>query len=249
MPHETARVRHELIRRHLTVKRVETITPHMLRVYLGGSDLTGFRSLAPDDHVKIFLPGDGEIVERRDYTPRRYDADANELALDFALHEAGPATAWALAAKPGDILQIGGPRGSRVVKPDFDWWLLIGDETALPAIGRRLEELPAGVAVTTIVAVTGPAEEQRFTTATNHAPVWVHRPASQADDPAPVLAALAAFVPPAGDGYVWIAAEASVARAARAWTTEVGHPAEWLHASGYWKKGEADAHDTIEAPR
>ena len=88
-----------------------------------------------------------EGVERspgRDYTPRRYDAGRNELVIDFALHDAGPATDWAAQAEPGQQLAVGGPRGSFVVPDDFDWYLFIGDETALPAIGRRLEELRAG---------------------------------------------------------------------------------------------------------
>jgi NADPH-dependent ferric siderophore reductase len=104
------------------------------------------------------------------------------------VHDAGPATRWALRAKPGDSIEIGGPRGSVVVPTDFDWWLLIGDETALPAIGRRLEELPAGCSVTSIVAVAGAQEEQRFATRADHRAIWVHRSPNRADDPVPVLA-------------------------------------------------------------
>ena len=70
----------------------------------------------------------------RDYTPRRHDAEAGTLEIDFALHEAGPATQWAEQAKVGDLLGVGGPRGSFIVPTDFDWHLLIGDDTALPAI-------------------------------------------------------------------------------------------------------------------
>ena len=244
MPHEIVRVRHELRRRRLTVQRVERVTPGMLRVHLGGPELAGFTSLSSDDHVKLFVPG--SEGERRDYTPRSYDPEAGELALDVALHEAGPATRWALEAKPGDVIEVGGPRGSMVVPQDFDWWLLVGDETALPAIGRRLEELPPGVPVTTIVAVAGPGEEQRFGTASAHRAVWVHRPLARADDPAPVLDALAELVLPPGDGFVWVAAEAGVARAVRDHVEALGHPSEWLKASGYWKKGVADAHEKIE---
>ena len=249
--HAITRVRHELRRRTLAVRRVERVTPGMLRLHLAGADLQGFTSLGPDDHVKLFLPGEDGAIERRDYTPRRYDPEAGELAIDFALHgpgahPAGPATRWALNAKPGYTLEIGGPRGSLVVANDFDWWLLIGDETALPAIGRRLEELPAGTRVTTIVAVADPSDEQRFATVADHRPIWIHRPASAADDPAPVLAALDALPWPSGDGYVWIAAEAGVARAVRSRVQAAGHPAAWLRASGYWKRGVADAHETIE---
>ncbi len=84
------RVRHYLKRRLLTVAHVENITPGMLRIIFGGDDLSDFVSMAPDDHIKIFVPATDGTEERRDYTPRRYDAAARTLAIDFAIHEAGP---------------------------------------------------------------------------------------------------------------------------------------------------------------
>jgi NADPH-dependent ferric siderophore reductase len=214
----------------------------MLRLILAGDELAGFTSLSADDHIKVFAPGEDGAVERRDYTPRRYDAATNELAIDFALHDAGPVTAWARGVKPGDSAEIGGPRGSLVVPQDFDWWLLIGDETALPAIGRRIEELPMGTPVTSVVSVTGPEEEQQFATRANHRAVWAHRPAAQANDPTPLLKALENYTRPAGEGFIWVAAEGGVARALRKHIVEVWrHPTPWLKASGYWAAGKADA--------
>lgn len=248
MPSDIQRVRHDLRRRTLTVSRTERVTPGMLRVWLAGEELAGFTSLGADDHIKLFVPGTDAQPERRDYTPRRFDAVAGELAVDFAMHEAGPATDWARRARPGDIAEIGGPRGSLVLPTDFDWFLLIGDETALPAIGRRIEELPTGAAVTSLAAVAGPGEEQAFATAARHHPVWVHRPLDRADDPAPLLDALRMTELPQGDGFVWIAAEANVARILRRHVLEtMKHPARWLKASGYWVKGQADAHEKMEA--
>lgn len=89
----------------------------------------------------------------RDYTPRHFDAARRELTLDFILHDAGPATAWAQQVKIGDQLGIGGPRGSQVVADVFDWYLLLGDETAMPAIGRRLEELSDDVRAIVLIEV------------------------------------------------------------------------------------------------
>lgn len=245
--HAIQRIRREPQRRVLEVRRMEAVTPLMRRVVLGGPALAGFDSPAPDDHIKLFLPTPGGM-ERRDYTPRAHDGAAGELAVDFALHEAGPATTWALSARPGDTLEIAGPRGSLLVPNDFDWWLLLGDETALPAIGRRVEALPHGTQVTTLATVTGPAEEQRWTTPANLVARWAHRPAARADDPAPLLHALEGFVPPPGDGFVWVAAEATVARALRAHVRDrMAHPPEWTKASGYWIKGVADGHDKLES--
>ncbi|MCB8839449.1 siderophore-interacting protein [Aurantimonas sp. VKM B-3413] len=243
----TRRVRHELRRRQLSVVSTERLSPAMLRIVLGGEELRGFTSLGADDHVKIFLPGeDGAEAERRDYTPRHYDARRNELTLDFAVHEAGPATAWALSAKVGDALTIGGPRGSLVIEESVRRFLLIGDETALPAIGRRIEEAGPGVSIVSLVAVPEPADKQNFETAADLHAHWVHRPLERADDPEALLAALRTIeIEP--DCFVWIAAEASVVRALRSVLLEErAHPKTWFKASGYWVRGKADTTEKFE---
>ncbi|RWX78566.1 siderophore-interacting protein [Neorhizobium lilium] len=239
------RIRHDLKRRELTVTDVVQVTPNMRRLTLAGNDLGDFVSASPDDHIKIFLPAsDGELAAR-DYTPRRYDTKARQFVLDFALHDAGPATVWASQAKSGDTLLIGGPRGSAVIT-GVRRWLLVGDETALPAIGRRIEEAHQDEDVTVVAVVTGAAEEQSFDGMCRLRTTWVHRPLARAADASPVLAALAA-VNIEGETFAWIAAEASVARAVRAYLTEKrNHPLTWLKASGYWLQGQADAHEKIE---
>lgn len=161
MQHQVLRVRHELKRRRLIVRENGRVTPAMIRVVLAGPDLADdFVSAGFDDHVKLFLLGGAEPT-RRDYTPRAFDAATGTLTLDFVVHDAGSATQWALAARPGDMLELGGPRGSVVVPDDFNWWLLVGDETALPAIGRCVEEAAPGARITTLAAVTDAAEEPR----------------------------------------------------------------------------------------
>ena len=245
--HEIVRVRRDTSRRTVTVTHVEALTPHMRRVSFASPDLTDFGSDSPDDHIKLFLPvsaGEGELC-MRDYTPRAFDAQAGTLTIDFALHEAGPATAWALAAKAGDRLDIGGPRGSMIVTDDFDWYLLIGDETALPAIGRRVESLRPAVPVTTLVVVDSDAERQDFDTRSAWNPIWVSRDGGPRDDAVLLLRALSDLTLPPGDGYVWIAAEAQVARALRTHILGLGHPKAWLKAAGYWSRGEANAHEAI----
>ncbi|MGY5802494.1 siderophore-interacting protein [Rhizobium sp. LEGMi12c] len=240
------RVRHELKRRSLTVTAIERITPGMLRIRLAGEDLGDFVSLAPDDHIKVLVPGAGQEMDRRDYTPRQYDADARTLVIDFAVHEAGPATQWALDASVGDGLEIGGPRGSAVVSADIENWLLIGDETALPAIGRRIEEARAGVRVTAIAAVVGAAEHQTFQTDAQLDMRWAYRPLSEATDPSALMKILQSVDLQPGT-FVWIAAEASVTRALRSYLVEErGYPLSWIKASGYWVKGKADTAEKFD---
>jgi NADPH-dependent ferric siderophore reductase len=239
--HQVTRLRHETRRRVITLASVERLTPHMLRLVFASPELRDFASAAPDDHVKLFF---GQ--EMRDYTPRRFDIEAGTLAIDFALHEAGPATRWAMQAKIGDSLEIGGPRGSAIVPDDFDWYLLIGDETALPAIGRRVEELRPGVSVTSFVLVPEADDAQHFSTAASWSGHWIARGAST-DDAALLLAAMKGFALPSGEGFVWIAAEAQAARALRRHVVEtLGHPRGWVKAAGYWLRGVADAHEKIE---
>ncbi len=244
--HAIARVRREPKRRRLTVASVSALTPSMRRIAFVSPDLSDFASLAPDDHIKLFVadPAAPNGAAMRDYTPRAFDAAQGKLTIDFALHEAGPATAWALAAKPGDTLDIGGPRGSMVVADDFDWYLLVGDETAPPAIGRRLEQLRAGVPVTTIVLVDDASEIQSFDVRADWRPVWVTRSGGRLDDAALLSEAVRAWSAPDGDGYVWIAAEAKAARALKTLMLEERrHPARWLKAAGYWVKGKSGETD------
>src|SRR5690606_25274289 len=109
------------------------------------------------------------------YTPRYWNVDEGWIEIDFVLHGDGPASGWAAKAEIGSKLVIGGPRGSMVVPAAFDWYLLAGDETALPALGRRIEELPEGARILAIIEVDNPAEEQRFATRANLDLRYLHR--------------------------------------------------------------------------
>lgn len=236
-PRQVQRVRHELKRRDLQVLRVETLSPGMRRVVLGGEDLADFTSASFDDHVKVFFPADGGTAAR-DYTPRRHDRAARTLVLDFALHGDGPAADWARQAQPGQRLLVGGPRGSFVVPLDFDWYLLAGDETALPAVARRLEELPAGSRAIVRLQVAA-SDRLPLASAAQLDLQW-------ADDEAGLLAALRALALPAGHGYAWCAAEARVAAEARRILVEdKGHDRRAIRAAAYWKRGAAAHHENL----
>lgn len=261
---EVVRVRHPLKFRLLRVARVAPVSPALVRVTLTG-DLSDFVSASFDDHVKVFFPADGvdqpamptlgpegpvfpEGVARpdaRDYTPRRYDPEANELDLEFALHEAGPATAWAAQAQPGQHLGVGGPRGSMVIPKEFDWHLLVGDETALPAIARRLAELPANARVAVVVEVANRAARIELPTEADLYATWVYRDESEAGQPL-VDAVSQVWLPP-GEGYVWAAGEASAIRAVRAHLcNERGVDKKRVRASAYWRRGAQAAHENID---
>ena len=246
--HQITRVRRDVRRRRVAVASVQRLTPRMQRIVFTSPDPHDFASDAPDDHVKLFFPAaDGVEACMRDYTPRMFDTAQGSLTIDFALHEAGPATAWALAAKVGDTLDIGGPRGSTVVPDDFDWYLLIGDETALPAIGRRVEELRPGAPVTTVAVVEDKQERQAFQAEAQLKSYWIARDGQPLDDASLLRFALDEYVLPPGDGFVWIAAEAHTARALRSYMMDTrGHPKSWIKASGYWSKGAQAVHEKFD---
>jgi NADPH-dependent ferric siderophore reductase len=244
------RVRHEPRRRQLEVKRVETISAHMIRVALGG-DLDGFTSLGFDDHIKLFFPDGPPAADgtpptaSRDYTPRRYDPAANTLDIEFVLHDAGPATRWAEQVKPGQQLQIGGPRGSFIIPTNFDWHLLIGDDTALPAIGRRLAELPAGTRAVVLAEVDGPADQLSFESAADVTVSWAHRNGAEAGSTTVLADTLRTLRLPTGDYYAWVACESLTAKALRAQLiAEHGANPKWMRAAGYWRRGAVAVHDT-----
>ena len=244
------RVRHEPRRRELEVSQVERIAAHMIRVTLGG-DLEGFTSLGFDDHIKLFFPAgpagaDGEPpMASRDYTPRRYDPTANTLEIEFVLHDAGPATRWAEQARPGQPLQIGGPRGSFIIPTNFDWHLLIGDDTALPAIARRLAELPAGTRAVVLVEVDGPEDRLSFASDANVTVTWAYRKGAEAGTTDVLARTLATLTLPTGDYYAWVACESLTAKALRArLIADHGANPKWMRAAGYWRRGAVAVHDT-----
>jgi NADPH-dependent ferric siderophore reductase len=247
------RVSHEIKRRKLEVLRVTDVTPKMRRVTLHGPDLTGFISLGTDDHVKLifattpeeqaalenFVPGapsDGPKPVMRDYTPRRYDPASGELDIDFVLHGEGPAATWAEHAEPGQFLHIAGPRGSMIVPDIFDSYLLIGDETALPAIARRLEELPANRSALVVVEVADQGEQQVFDSQAQVDVIWIVRGEQN------LLDVTRRLEMPEGKLYAWVATESGLSRKLRrVLLDEFGLEEEFVKAAGYWRVDGGDA--------
>jgi NADPH-dependent ferric siderophore reductase len=241
------RVTHEIKRRRLDVLRVVDITPRMRRITLGGPELAGFVSLGSDDHIKLMFPqnaaeqaalqsptfsikGDGPQPAMRDYTPRRFDLSLGELDIDFVLHGDGPASTWAEQAQVGQHLYIGGPRGSMIVPDIFDSYLLIGDETALPAIARRLEELPAGRKVLAVIEIADAAEQQALHSAAELEVIWVLR--GQVD----LLDTVRTLTLPSGALYTFVAMETKLSRQVRRVVLDTHKVDEaFLKAVGYWR--------------
>lgn len=258
------RVRHDLRFRTLTVASVADLTPALRRIVLTGEDLDGFVSLGFDDHAKIFPVANGETPAlpvlgpdgpvwpeprplARDYTPRAHDAAARTLTLDFVTGHGGPATEWAMEAQVGSILGVGGPRGSFIIPTDFSDHVLVGDETALPAIARRLQELPAGVRAWAVIEVEDESGRLPLESAADLSLTWAERRGRPRGGIETLDAAVEAALDAVDrtDAHVWIAAESAVAKALRTKLLAMGFDAGAMKAAGYWRLGGPGAHEVI----
>lgn len=234
------RVRHEIKRRELVLARVHAIGPNFRRLTFTGDDLADFVSASFDDHLKVLLDAGGPEPLRRDFTPRRFDAAARELDIEFAVQHSGPAAQWAAQAQVGQALTVAGPRGSFIVPTDFAWHLLVGDESALPAIHRRLEELPAGTRALVVVQLKDPGDRRALGSA---AALDLHWTA----DAAQTQATVRALALPPGEGYAWAAGEASeMAALRRVLVEEKGIDRHAMRVAAYWKRGAAAHHESLE---
>ena len=248
------RVRNDLRFRELNVLRTERVSAGFQRIVLGGEALEGFSSRGFDDHTKVFFPapgttfvppvvtdegidwGDGVRPQARDYTPL-YDDEKHELALDFYIHDGGVASTWAMNAREGDKLTIGGPRGSLVVPEDYAYQVYVCDESGMPALRRRLESLSRLAVrpnVTALVSVQDAAYQDYLAHLDGFTIEWFIGHDAQA-----VNERLSRLTVPADDYYVWITGEGKVVKNLSArFETEAFDP-QRVRAAAYWHQHKA----------
>lgn len=238
------------------VRRVEQLSPTMLRVVLGDGELDGFEpSPATDAYINArFVPQDSPITvpfadhdleelpaelrpKPRRFTVRRWDDDTKELTLDFVAHgDTGFAGSWAQRAVPGDRLQFTGPSGSYHPADDVDWHLFIGDESAIPAIAASLEVLPSTSRAEVIAVVDNPESELALTSEATVNLTWVHRDGA-ADIGALLPDAVAAHRFPDGTFDVFVHGEAGEVRSVRKHLlAERGVDESTASISPYWRR-------------
>jgi NADPH-dependent ferric siderophore reductase len=219
------------------VVRSEQLTPHMIRVVLGG----GFTTFTPtdftDSYVKIVLPRSGTDVSTlptpltldsfkelpdeyqpvvRTYTVRKVDRERGEISIDFVVHgEHGVAGPWAASVKPGDPAYLMGPSGAYSPDPAADWHLLAGDESGLPAISAALEAMAPDTVGFVFVEVAGPDDEIELVAPDGVQIRWLYRggradlvPEDRAGDQAPLIEAVKEVLWRPGQVQVFIHGEA-----------------------------------------
>lgn len=230
--------------RTATLSEREWLAPNYVRVRLTGDDLAGFESLGADDHMRLFFTeaatdsvDELRASPNREYTPLAWGE--NWLDVEFAVHgDDGAGARWAASAPLGSPIGVGGPRGSAVLTGAPGSWLLVGDETAIPAIRRFAAMIPAGTPARIVIEVVSDADQLAL-----DAPVaveWLHR------GDAPAGSALIAFLDGLGetdavgsDPFVFIAAEQQIVKHGRALLARWGVDVAKAVVKGYWKRDEA----------
>jgi NADPH-dependent ferric siderophore reductase len=239
------------------VTRVEQLTPHMVRVVIGGDGLAHLRAGEYTDHyVKVMFPPPGvtypepfdlEAIRAtmgreswpvvRTYTVRRWLPEVPELWLDFVVHgDEGIAGPWAMRVQPGDPVRFRGPGGGYAPNPDADWHLLAGDESALPAIAAALAGMPADATVTAFIEVAGEAEAQKLEAPDGADITWLYRgdrPVGEA-----LVTAVRELEFPPGEPHVFVHGEANFVKELRGYLRrDRAIPPAQLSISGYWRRG------------
>ena len=180
----------------LEVLRRAQISEHMVRIVAGGPGFDRFSpSACADAYCKIWFGPDGTPIDgsedlesirarservhwpvSRTYTIRDVDTEARELTIDFVVHgDEGLAGPWAARARPGEPLTFSGPGGAFTPNPDADWYLLAGDESALPAIATVLRALPEDAEGQAFVEVAGPEDRQDLGKPAGIELTWLYR--------------------------------------------------------------------------
>ncbi|MCJ0904823.1 siderophore-interacting protein [Rhodococcus sp. ARC_M6] len=234
----------------LTVLRTQKLTPHMVRVFLGGP---GFDSFTPsafsDSYVKIEFATADDLVLRT-YTIRSYDSKAREIAIDFVVHgDVGIAGPWAASVSDGAEITMRGPGGAFSPAVSADWHLYAGDESAIPAISAAVERLSPDAIGYVVLEVGGVEDKIAIDTPKGVVVSWVYRGASSdlvgeesAGDNAPLIAAVRALEWLPGSPQVFIHGEAqAVMHNLRSYIRkDRGVPAGSASISGYWRRGRTE---------
>jgi NADPH-dependent ferric siderophore reductase len=245
--------------RRVTVVRRQAVTPHLVRVTLGGAELAGLDPGLPAASVRLLLPTggalamptwngnefllpDGSRPPLRTLTPRRWDGERPELDVEIVRHGDAPLSTWASAVESGAAAALSGTGRGYTIDQSVSQYVLAGDESALPAISVLLEALPPGASVTVLAEVARPDARFELPLHPGATVTWHDLPAGAPPGDALVAAVQAADIGP--DARVWVAGEAAaVQRIRKHLFDERGLPRSQCTVRGYWKHGRAATDD------
>jgi NADPH-dependent ferric siderophore reductase len=224
----------------LTVTDSGLLTPHMHRLRLTAPELAGLR-YAPGQDLMLLVGTEGNRPVRRRYTIRDLDAEAQTVTLDVVRHGDGPGERWVRDTRAGDTIEGIAPRGKITTSPDAAWHLFAGDESALPAIFRMTESLPADRQALILLEIPEAADEQPLATKASVDLRWLDRQGGPAGEPEALAAAVAAVPLPEGHGHVYLMGEARVVARLREVIAARGLDSSQVSPKAYWGRGKANA--------
>lgn len=207
----------------VAIRVVETqeLAPRARRITFDG--MTSVSSVLPASYVSLWFSDPGEArtattrtkrSDKRSMTPRWIDATATIMTVDFVLHGSGPASTWAAGAQPGDVIWAGETRGGYAIPEPGTDVILIGDDTAIPAIGSILEDLDRSTRPLAIIEVVDATDERTVSDSRPVDPIWVHRGHDPAQTGLLTMNLLETLEAPA-DAHWWIAGEREAIRSMR----------------------------------
>lgn len=243
---------------HGRVERIEWLTPHMVRLVLGGPGLDDFQPTPfSDQYVNVLVPPDdapysvpfdpaeavasGHRPAGRRYTIRSWDPERREASIDFVVHgDTGVTGRWAQQASVGDLLQLDGPAGGWAPDPDADWYLMIGDESATPAIAASLEVLPPDRHALVVLVADDPEHHLALESPADLELHWVDR-VDHGDPSAAVTTRVEDLRFPEGEVSGFVHGEAAETRQIRRHLLgDRGLDRTRLSISPYWRRGDTD---------
>ncbi len=249
------------------VARSERVTPHMVRVTFAGDDLRRLPARGFDQWFRLFLPreeGDtdfGAVPEGfgmagymkyltsrsgtrpplRNYTVRALRPEAGELDVDFVAHgDRGIAGPWAQRARAGErVVLIDQGRGFDPVD-DADRTLLVGDESALPAIAGILRDLPRDASGLAIIELPDAADRQPVEAPAGFEVRWMPRRDPHDRPGVLALEAVRDYAPEHPQTlHAYLAGEQTLVAEGRRHLVAAGVPKPRIAFTGYWKVGRA----------
>lgn len=225
--------------RELEVLAINDVTRNMRRITFGGRNLADFPADQAGGYVKFFLDfPDMNMTAVRTYTIRYQRDDKPEIDVDFVMHgDHGVASAWALHASVGDSLKVGGPGPKKMVDMDADWFFLVGDMTALPALSVNLEAMPASARGYAVIEILHESDRQEVAAPPGIEIQWVVAADNSAGRQA-VLESVRSKPWLEGRPAVWAASEFDTMKALRQYfKKERQLPTSDAYISSYWKNG------------
>ncbi|UJB72393.1 siderophore-interacting protein (plasmid) [Acaryochloris sp. 'Moss Beach'] len=217
----------------------------MRRIVLRGNDLQDFPVGQESAHVKVIVPQPGETKPKlefnsgakkwiRSYTVRAFDTEQHRLTIDFSVNNhSGIVADWAVQARPGDYLGIGGPGPVKHTDFSADWHLIVGDFSALPALAATVEKLPTSSKGYVLAQVPTVQDQQHIDVPPNMNFQWIVNPDVSCNE---LLKHIQKIDWMDGQPAIFIAGEESQMKAMHGYVkTQPGYTKTKTYASGYWK--------------